>query len=160
MQGLVVVRIGLLVAVACLATSCRGGSGSHASPPATAHPPVSRIVLAGFTLRPRGVVFFMHPTEARVTLSATTDALLKACQVSSAAFPFHTWKGGCRHLGHRPLALPSSGGFSHIGFRLAPADGHPAEIARLVVRWHCVDHFFVLEHAGTRVRVPRPIFDC
>lgn len=151
-------RIVVVTALVCLATSCRGGP--NAPPPVAAHPSVSQVVLSGFTLRPRGVVFFVHPTDARIRLAATTNAVLKVCQVSSAAFPFHTWKGGCRRLGRRTLALPSSGGFSHIGFRLAPADGRPAELRRLVVRWHCVDHFFALEHGATRVQVPRPIFDC
>jgi hypothetical protein len=158
MQGLIAVRIGLLIAVVCLATPSCGGS--HSSTSVAAHPSVSRVVLGSFILGSRGVVFFMHPTEVRITLAATTNTLLKVCQVRSAAFPFHIWKGGCRHLGHGSLALPSSGGFSHIGFRLAPANGRPAEIGRLVVRWRCVDHFFALEHPATRVRVPAPIFDC
>jgi hypothetical protein len=149
------VRIGLLIGVACLATSC--GASRSLPPAAAAHPSVSRVVLGAFTLRQPGIVFFLHPTEARITLVATTSTPLRVCE---EAFPFHIWKGGCRHLGDRLLALPSSGGFSHIGFRLAPADDRSAKIGSIVVRWHCVDHFFALEHPATRVRIQRPIFDC
>jgi hypothetical protein len=108
-------------------------------------------------LEPRGVVFWMHPTEARITLSATASSRLKVCEVGTTFS--HFWSGGCRHLGQRRLALPTSGGAVHIGFRVATTSGHAARVSHLIVRWHCVDRFFALR-GSTRVGATRPIFDC
>ncbi|MGZ4302928.1 MAG: hypothetical protein ACXVR9_02035 [Gaiellaceae bacterium] len=58
------------------------------------------------------------------------------------------------------MTLPTSGGAVHIGFRVKPASGHAVAISNLAVRWHCVDHFFLLERDATRATAPRPIFDC
>jgi hypothetical protein len=68
--------------------------------------------------------------------------------------------GGCRQLRSGSVALPTSGGAVHIGFRVTPASGHAVAISNLAVRWDCVDHFFLLEPDLTRVSAPRPIFDC
>lgn len=114
--------------------------------------------LGAFVLQSPGLVFWMHPTEARVTLAATADTRLTVCEVGTTFS--HYWTGGCRQLNQRPLALPTSGGAVHVGFGVSPPGRGPARITQLIVRWHCVDHFFALGHGSTRVRVPNPIFDC
>jgi hypothetical protein len=122
------------------------------------HPAELQVVLGAFVLEPSGIRLSMHPTEARITISVTAASPLKVCEVGTT-FSRH-WSGGCRRLGRRPLALPTSGGAVHIGFRVAPSNRRLTRVSRLVVRWHCVDHFFVLGHGATRVHATRPIFDC
>ena len=100
----------------------------------------------------------MHPTEARITVTTTADTRLSVCEIGTTFS--HYWTGGCRHLDRRSLALPTSGGAVHIGFRVSPLGSRPVRISHLIVRWHCVDHFFALGRGSTRVRAPRPIFDC
>jgi hypothetical protein len=122
------------------------------------HPPVSAVILENFLLEPAGIRFGMHPTEARITVTAKADALLKVCQVGTT-FSSH-WTGGCLRLGQRQLALPTSGGAVHVGFRVLPRDGGLTRVARLRVRWHCVDHYFSLLPGTTEIRRVRPLFDC
>jgi hypothetical protein len=122
------------------------------------HPPVSAVILENFLLEPAGIRFGMHPTEARITVTAKADALLKVCQVGTT-FSSH-WTGGCLRLGRRQLALPTSGGAVHVGFRVLPRDGGLTRVARLRVRWHCVDHYFSLLPGTTEIRRVRPLFDC
>jgi hypothetical protein len=109
-------------------------------------------------LKPSGLLFAMHPTEARITITATAAAPLKVCELGTT-FSKH-WSGGCRRLGQEPLTLPTSGGAVHIGFRVAPWSAHLTRVARLSVRWHCVDHYFVLRRGTNQVRTTSPIFDC
>ena len=153
--GLLPVRTGALVIIVfSIATAC--GSGSPHSRPAARRPVASRVVLRDFVLQQRGVVFWMHPTEARIRI--TREAGLNVCEVGTTFS--HYWIGGCRHLRSGSLTLPTSGGAVHVGFRVKPSRGHAVEISNLAVRWHCVDHFFLLEPDLTRVNAPRPIFDC
>jgi hypothetical protein len=98
----------------------------------------------------------MHPTDARIRI--TGEARLNVCEVGTTFS--HYWMGGCRQLRSGSVALPTSGGAVHIGFRVTPASGHAVAISNLAVRWDCVDHFFLLEPVLTRVSAPRPIFDC
>lgn len=126
--------------------------------PTAARNPASAVTLRNFQLEPAGVLLGMHPTEARIVVSAASAAPLKVCQLGTTFS--HNWKGGCRRLAGRPLALPTSGGAVHIGFRVLPANSHATRVTALRVRWHCVDHYFALLRGETRVRVPRPTFDC
>jgi hypothetical protein len=125
---------------------------------AAARTPASAITLRGFRLEPAGILFGIHPTEARIVVSAVTAAPLKVCQLGTTFS--RNWKGGCRRLAGGSIALPTSGGAVHIGFRLLPANGHVTRLTTLSVRWHCVDHYFALLRGNTRVRVPRAVFDC
>jgi hypothetical protein len=126
--------------------------------PSEARGPASAVMMRSFRLEPTGLLFGMHPTEARIVVSAGAAAPLKVCEVGTTFS--NNWKGGCRRLSGRPVALPTSGGAVHIGFRVLPANGHATALEVLRVRWHCVDHYFALLRGNTRVRVPRPTFDC
>ena len=126
--------------------------------PSSARGPASTVTLRTFRLEPAGILFGMHPTEARIVVSAAAAGPLKVCQFGTTFS--HYWQGGCRRLGERPLALPTSGGAVHVGFRVLPANGRATRLTALRVRWHCVDHYFALLRGNTRVRVPRPAFDC
>jgi hypothetical protein len=144
--------IGLL----SLTTAC--GSGSHSPTVVARRAATSQVVLSAFVLQRSGVVFWIHPTEARITLTATSGARLNVCEIGTTFS--HHWTGGCRHVGRRTLALPTSGGAVHIGFRVSPPANRPVRVSKLIVRWHCVDHFFALGRGSTRVPVPSPILDC
>jgi hypothetical protein len=98
------------------------------------------------------------PTDARITLVVAAAAPLKVCQLGTT-FSTH-WKGGCRRLAERPLALPTSGGAVHIGFRILPSNGRATRVMALRVRWHCVDHYFALMRGKTEIRTTSPVFDC
>lgn len=100
----------------------------------------------------------MHPTDARITLDVAAAAPLKVCQLGTT-FSTH-WTGGCRRLAERPLALPTSGGAVHIGFRVQPLNSRATRVVALRVRWHCVDHFFALMRGKTEARGASPTFDC
>jgi hypothetical protein len=119
---------------------------------------VSAVVLSDFLLKPSGILFGMHPTEARIVVSAKAVAPLKVCEFGTTFLTY--WKGGCRRLGVRARALPTSGGAVHIGFRILPANGHTTRVLTLRVRWHCVDHYFALLRGKTVVRSASPSFDC
>ena len=121
------------------------------------HASASAVVLRDFLLKPSGILFGLHPTEGRIMVSAAATAPLKICQIGTT-FSTH-WKGGCRRL-DRPVALPTSGGAVHIGFRVLPSNGRTTRVVALRVRWHCVDHYFALLRGKTRVRNASPIFDC
>lgn len=107
-------------------------------------------------LRPRGIVFWMHPTQARIKI--TTPARLDICEIGTTFS--HYWVGDCRHVRSGTLSLPTSGGAVHIGFRVRPSSRHGVHIAILAVQWHCVDNFFLVERGSTRVVVPAPSLDC
>jgi hypothetical protein len=101
----------------------------------------------------------MHPTAARIVVSASADAPLKACEVGTT-FSYY-WRGGCRRLVDGHVTHPTSGGAVHVGFRIAPIGDRPVHVERLQVRWHCVDHFFVLQRGMTKARPRGPVvFDC
>jgi hypothetical protein len=116
------------------------------------------VILRDVLLKPSGILFGMHPTEARIAITAAAAAPLKICQFGTT-FSTH-WKGGCRRLLGRPIALPTSGGAVHIGFRVLPWNGRRTRVVKLRVRWHCVDHYFALVRGTTRVHSASPIFDC
>jgi hypothetical protein len=136
--------------------------GAAAAPPAdatqSAGPSGSSVVVHSFVLEPSGVLFSMHPTEARIVVTAAASAPLKVCQ-EGTTFSRH-WTGGCRRLGRLPLALPTSGGAVHVGFRVVPANGRATRVTVLRVRWHCVDHDFLLARGTTHLTRPTPVFDC
>jgi len=122
------------------------------------HASASAVILRNFLLKPSGILFGMHPTEARIMIIAVAAAPLKVCPFGTT-FSTH-WKAGCRRLVGRPMALPTSGGAVHIGFRVLPSNGRTARVMALRVRWHCVDHYFALLRGTTLVRSASPIFDC
>lgn len=119
---------------------------------------VSTVTLNAVRLEPSGILFGMHPTEARIVITATPAAPLKVCQLGTTFS--RNWKGGCQKLDARPLMLPTSGGAVHIGFRVLPWNGRTTGVAVLRVRWHCVDHYFSLARGTTLTRPPHAIFDC
>jgi hypothetical protein len=111
--------------------------------------------LRALALPPRGIVFVVHPTAAPITIAASAEAPLEVCELGTT-FSTH-WRGGCRALRAGRVALPTSGGAVHVAFRVRPASGRSVRVARLVVRWHCVDRAFVV------IGVPRRVtstFDC
>ena len=118
----------------------------------------SSIVLRNFQLEPSGILFGMHPTGARIIVMAEAAASLKVCEAGTSFSTY--WKGGCRHLAGRLMALPTSGGAVHVGFRVLPSKGRTTRVMVLRVRWHCVDHYFALLPGKTQVRPGSPIFDC
>ena len=123
----------------------------------TRRPLSSAVSLGAFRLKPSGILFGMHPTEARIVITGTAAAPLEVCQLGTT---FSTnWEGGCRRLGRRPLALPTSGGAVHVGFRVLGSGGRATRVAALRVRWHCVDDNFLLR-GTTGARRPTPTFDC
>jgi len=122
------------------------------------HVTASAVILRDFLLKPPGLLFGMHPTEGRIMIVAAAAAPLKVCPFGTTFSTY--WKGGCRRLVGRPMVLPTSGGAVHIGFRVLPSNGRTTRVVVLRVRWHCVDHYFALLRGTTRVRSPRPVFDC
>jgi hypothetical protein len=141
--------------VAAIAASATAGCGTDDTP---SHRSSSAVVLRSFLLRPSGILFEMHPTDARITLVVAAAAPLEVCQLGTTFSA--RWKGGCRRLAEGPLALPTSGGAVHIGFRVLPMNGRTTPVMALRVRWHCVDHFFALMRGKTEIRSPSPTFDC
>jgi hypothetical protein len=89
---------------------------------------------------------------------AAAAAPLEVCEVGTTFSTY--WRGGCRLLLETALALPSSGGAMHVGFRIHPATNGSIRVRRLRVRWHCVDRFYVLQRGGTAVPSAAPVFDC
>ena len=129
------------IALACVAASAFGltacGSKVRAHT-ARRHRTSASVVLRDFLLKPSGILFAMHPTEARIVVSAAAAGPLKVCQLGTTFLTY--WKGGCRRLGGPQTTLPTSGGAVHIGFRVLPSSGRPTRVIALRVRWHCVDH--------------------
>jgi DNA-binding beta-propeller fold protein YncE len=117
----------------------------------------STVTLEDFSLGRSGIRFEMHPTRARITISATAATPLEVCQWGTSFAG--SWAGGCRRLRAQPLALPSAGNL-HIGFRVLSANGKPTRITGLQIRWHCVDHYFALVRGDTQVENATPSFDC
>ena len=149
-------RAGGIVAVAAVLVSIGPGSVTGR---ASARPGASLAALGAFTLPQRGIELWMHPTSAPIGVSSAGGALLKACEVGTSFSRY--WRGGCRRLVGGRLTLPGSGGAMHVGFRIVPVAGRAVRIRGLRVRWHCVDHFFVLERRASSARVVAPVvFDC
>jgi hypothetical protein len=148
------------IALVCVAASAFGltacGSKVRAHTTGRSHASAS-VVLRDFLLKPSGILLGMHPTEARIVVSAAAAAPLKVCQLGTTFSTY--WKGGCRLLGAQ-VTLPTSGGAVHIGFRVLPWNGRPTRVMALQVRWHCVDHFFSLLRGKTVLRRASPVFDC
>jgi hypothetical protein len=119
---------------------------------------ISQVTLRAFVLQRPGLLFSLHPTEARIVLTATANEPLRVCE-DGTTFSRH-WTGGCRRLTRLPLALPTSGGAAHVGFRVMPSGATATRVAILTVRWHCVDHDFIVVHGSTRAGNPSPTFDC
>jgi hypothetical protein len=120
---------------------------------------VASVTLGAFQLKPSGILFGMHPTEARIAISARAGAPLRVCELGTTFS--RNWQGGCLKLGRRPLMLPTSGGAVHVGFRVLPATGRLTTVFALRVRWHCVDHYFAFLPGDTKLaRSPEPVFDC
>jgi hypothetical protein len=127
------------------------------------------VVLRDFTLRPSGLGFAMHPAATPIMISASAGAPLRVCPADGFggdADPTHgksfglLWRGGCRRLTDRPLALPATNGAQHVGFRVLTASGGSVKVAALTLRWHCTDHFFYFRRYATSVRPSAPEFDC
>lgn len=121
-------------------------------------PSISQVTLRGFVLKPSGLTFSFHPTEARIVVAAVANERLRVCE-DGTTFSNH-WKGGCRTLALLPLALPTSGGAVHVGFRVMPSRAAAVRVTILRVRWHCVDHAFIIVRGATRVGRVSPSFDC
>lgn len=119
---------------------------------------VSHVTLRSFVLRPSGLLFSLHPTEARIVVIATANKPLRVCE-DGTTFSRH-WTGGCRRLTRLPLALPTSGGAVHVGFHVKPSGATATRVTVLTVQWHCVDHDFILLRGSTRLGHASPTFDC
>jgi hypothetical protein len=145
-------RPALLLATASIALLVGCDNTGH-SPPTE-----SRAKFTDFSLVRPGIVLELHPADSPIHLSATADAPLKVCQVGTTFAGY--WKGGCRIFGDRPQALPTTNGFIHVVFRIAPTSGRLSRVRRLDVRWHCLDHNFGYWPGRSKVPVTRAIFDC
>jgi hypothetical protein len=121
-------------------------------------PAISQMTLRAFVLRPQGLLVSLHPTEARIVVTAIATESLRVCEDGTTFSRY--WNGGCRRLGRLPLALPTSGGAMHVGFRVMPSSAAGTRVAILRVRWHCVDHDFIVVRGATRVGRASPSFDC
>jgi hypothetical protein len=124
-------------------------------------PEESAAALAAFSLvPPHGIVLWMHPTQARIVVSVgPSGGRLKVCEVGTT-FSYY-WRGGCRRFVGGHAVLPSSGGAVHIGFRIVPTGKRAVKVDQLHVRWHCVDHLFVVQRGSTKARLRgQVVFDC
>lgn len=162
-------RVALLALMVGLSASTAASAGAvfhirvahvaHAGPiTARPAPLISQVILRGFVLRPSGLLFSFHPTEVRIVLTAVANERLTVCE-DGTTFS-HYWNGGCRTLARLPLALPTSGGAVHVGFRVMPSRAAAAHVTTLRVRWHCVDHAFIIIRGATRTSPVSPSFDC
>ena len=121
-------------------------------------PSISEVILRNFVLRPSGVLFSFHPTDARIRITASANQRLKVCE-DGTTFSSH-WQGGCRTLTRLPLQLPTSGGAVHVGFRVMPLRAAATHVTILRIRWHCVDHDFIIVRGATHLERASPTFDC
>jgi hypothetical protein len=124
----------------------------------SSRPGISSVTLTAFSLARSGILFGMHPTEARITLTATAAAPLEVCELGTTFSSY--WHEGCLRLAGRPLRLPTSGGAVHVGFRILPLAGRETHVTALRVRWHCVDHYFAVLRGKSDVPSTTPLFDC
>jgi hypothetical protein len=65
-------------------------------------PSTSHVTLRAFLLRPAGLLFSLHPTEARVVVTADANEALKVCE-DGTTFSRH-WTGGCQWRFQRAAA--------------------------------------------------------
>jgi hypothetical protein len=151
--GVVLLLGVVLVSILAYVLKDHGASTAKSSRPA-----IASVTLSGFSLARSGILFGMHPTEARITLTATASAPLQVCELGTTFSSY--WQGGCRRLARRPLRLPTSGGAVHVGFRILPLAGRETHVTALRVRWHCVDHYFALLRGKSDVASAEPLFDC
>ncbi|MDX6436945.1 MAG: hypothetical protein QOK34_1779 [Gaiellaceae bacterium] len=149
-----VVVLGVIAAVVLVYVLKDKGASRRTPTP----PPSAVVTFRGFSLARSGILLAMHPTEARIALTATAAAPLKVCELGTTFSSY--WQGGCRRLAARPLRLPTSGGAVHVGFRILPLDGRETSVTALRVRWHCVDHYFALVRGKSDVPTAAPVFDC
>jgi hypothetical protein len=119
---------------------------------------ISQVTLRHFILQPSGLLFSFHPTDARILVTASANQLLKVCE-DGTTFSSH-WQGGCRTLTRLPLQLPTSGGAVHVGFRVMPIRAAATSVMILRIRWHCVDHDFIIMRGATHLARAAPTFDC
>jgi len=145
-------RVALLTLTVVLTVASVGSAGAREKPA------ISQVTLREFVLQPSGLLFNVHPTEARIVVTAIATNALRVCE-DGTTFS-HYWTGGCRRLARMPLALPTSGGAVHVGFRVLPAGAAATRVTILRLRWHCVDHDFIVVRGSTHVRRTSPIFDC
>jgi hypothetical protein len=145
----------VLLAVAGVAAARNHPASQHAS----VRPSTSLAAVGSFILPPHGIALWMHPTQAPITITVSAVGRLEVCEVGTTFSTY--WRGGCRSLRRGKFALPSSGGAVHVGFWIRAVSANAVRVERLRVRWHCVDHFFLLQRAGTHVRLAAPVvFDC
>jgi len=146
---------GIIAGVASLSGNYVPGAGG------TVTARSSQATLQSFTLKPSGIVLQLHPTQARIRVSVTASGPLKACEYrGSWGSPFSKHWSHCLDLSRQPLSLPSSGGAIHVSFLIGPTDGNATHVTALLLRWHCVDHYFNVKPGTTRVQPSRPTFDC
>jgi hypothetical protein len=132
------------------------GNGDSTRP--NSRPGISSVAFPESSLARSGILLGVHPTEARITLTATAAGPLKVCELGTTFSSY--WHGGCLRLAGRPLRLPTSGGAVHVGFRILPVAGRETHVTALRVRWHCVDHYFALLRGKSDVAAATPLFDC
>jgi hypothetical protein len=142
----------LLLSILAYVLKDNGGSTRPNS-----RPGISSVAFPEFSLARSGILLGVHPTEARITLTATAGPL-KVCELGTTFSSY--WHGGCLRLAGRPLRLPTSGGAVHVGFRILPVAGRETHVTALRVRWHCVDHYFALLRGKSDVAAATPLFDC
>ena len=149
---------GIVAGVASLIGNYASGAGGVAAAGSLRS---SQATLRSFTLKPSGIVLQLHPTEARIRVSVTASGPLKACEYrGSWGSPFSNHWSRCLNLGQQVVALPSSGGAIHVSFLIVPTGGQATHVTALVLRWHCVDHYFDVKPGATRARPSHPTFDC
>jgi len=146
------VRVAACASVLVIAAPGSGVIGAHEKPS------ISQVTLRAFVLRPSGLLFSFHPTEARIVVTAVANERLRVCE-DGTTFS-HYWNSGCRALARLPLTLPTSGGAVHVGFRVMPSRAAAVRVTTLRVRWHCVDHAFTIIRGATRTGPVSPSFDC
>jgi len=131
----------------------------HFRKPTRLRPSASSAAVSSFNLSPHGIALWMHPTQAPITISANAVGHLKVCEIGTTFSTY--WRGGCRSLRSGKLALPTSGGAVHVGFWIRAVSTNTMSVERLRIRWHCVDHFFLLQLRSTQARLAAPVvFDC
>jgi hypothetical protein len=150
--------ITLFATLALVSIPGAAAGAGHLAIAARQSPSISQVTLRGFVLKPSGLLFSLHPAEARIVLTAVAHERLRVCE-DGTTFSNH-WQGGCRTLARLPLALPTSGGAVHVGFRVMPSRAAAVRVTILRVRWHCVDHAFIIVRGATRTGKVSPSFDC
>jgi hypothetical protein len=157
-RGRQVIGAVLLLGIALLSILAYVLKDNGGSTRPNSRPGISSVAFPEFSLARSGILLGVHPTEARITLTATAAAALKVCELGTTFSSY--WHGGCLRLAGRPLRLPTSGGAVHVGFRILPVAGRETHVTALRVRWHCVDHYFALLRGKSDVAAATPLFDC